>query len=71
MARPRTARQRMLSSSFVAGDLGATARRLYDWRVRGVGPPWLKLDSGAIVYPADDYERWRATWDRSDHGLTA
>lgn len=36
---------------------GIAVRTLQGWRIRGLGPPWVKL-RGAVRYRLDDFELW-------------
>ena len=47
----------MLTPPQVAARLGLTRGTLAKWRLRGEGPPFVKLGS-AVRYPVDEFERY-------------
>lgn len=51
------------TSADVARLRGVTEVTVRRWRMRGVGPPWeyANGNGGKVVYPKDQYERWRAS----------
>ncbi|MBF0213023.1 MAG: hypothetical protein HQM00_05570 [Magnetococcales bacterium] len=52
----------MVSQTVVAAMLGVHPRTLHNWRNKGIGPPWQKVDgSTAIVYSKSGAERYRET----------
>lgn len=57
---------RLLIASEVAEILRVKEDTLYSWRLRGVGPPAIKLDSGAVRYPADQLQEWFAEQQRAN-----
>jgi Helix-turn-helix domain len=40
-----------------ANELGQSQRALREWRLRGLGPPWVRIGN-QILYPDDAFERW-------------
>ena len=50
----------LLDERAAAVALGLTPRTLQVWRVRGGGPPFVKVSSRCIRYRLIDLERWAA-----------
>ena len=50
----------MLTPTDVAELLGVTVQTLANWRVKKVGPPWIKL-VGAVRYDESDLRDWIAS----------
>ena len=48
----------MMSSLQVGEYLGVSAKTLRNWRQKGKGPPWIRLEGGGVRYRPDDLERW-------------
>lgn len=42
----------------VATYLGNTEKTLANWRWIGIGPPYLKIEGGAVRYRWSDVEKW-------------
>jgi predicted DNA-binding transcriptional regulator AlpA len=63
-------RSKLLSEKEAAGDLGFSIRTLQAWRVRGGGPPYVKVSARCVRYRQSDLEEWieerlrRSTSDR-------
>jgi predicted DNA-binding transcriptional regulator AlpA len=54
---PRTARDELLSPDQLAAELDVSPRTLPGWRLRGLGPPYVKV--GALVrYRRSDVDAW-------------
>jgi excisionase family DNA binding protein len=58
MRYPREEPPELLTVPEAARYLRVTARTLDRWRLRGVGPPSLKLPSGARRYRRADLDAW-------------
>jgi hypothetical protein len=41
-----------------AAYLGLTTKALATWRVRGIGPPFRRLQGGLIFYAQQDLDEW-------------
>jgi predicted DNA-binding transcriptional regulator AlpA len=61
---PRQAVGRNLKEKEAAERLNLSVRTLQSWRVRGIGPPFLKLGA-AVRYPEEGIEAWKETRLRS------
>lgn len=60
--------QRLLITSVVAERLGLAEQTLRTWRMRGEGPPWIRLSdspSGAVRYPEDGLHEWLESRERA------
>jgi excisionase family DNA binding protein len=53
-------REQLLTPQQAAEYLNISPRTLAAWRQRGVGPPSIKLPSGARRYRRADLDRWLA-----------
>ena len=53
-----------LTEREAAAWAGLSAATLQNWRVKGYGPPWLKLSARAICYRTSDVEAWLASRER-------
>ena len=51
----------LLTEREAAAWAGLSAATLQNWRVKGYGPPWLKLSARAICYRTSDVEAWLAS----------
>jgi hypothetical protein len=40
-----------------AARIEKSKRTLQDWRMRGIGPPYVKVGQ-TVLYPIDDEEKW-------------
>lgn len=56
---------RRLTEKEAAARLALSTRTLQQWRVRGGGPPFLKLGA-AVRYDSDALERWATGQTRSN-----
>jgi hypothetical protein len=66
------ARKRLMSPAEFAGEYGFTVSSLAKARLRGDGPPYLKLrERGAIKYRREDVEAWLAEHLRTSTSYTA
>ncbi len=50
--------EKLLTEPQAAEVLNFTARTLQAWRVRGGGPPYVKISARAIRYRQCDLNRW-------------
>jgi hypothetical protein len=50
--------QKLLTADEAAPYLGVAAGTLANWRVRGLGPKFLKVSS-RVMYDPDDIAAWR------------
>ncbi|WP_240905898.1 helix-turn-helix transcriptional regulator [Thiorhodococcus mannitoliphagus] len=57
--------RRLLTEREAATELSLSIRTLQQWRVRGVGPSFLKLGR-AVRYDADTLEAWLADQSRTN-----
>jgi len=57
--------ERLLEVVETANILGVKHTTLYVWIHRGVGPPHIKLPSGAIRFRRDALEKWVASLERA------
>jgi hypothetical protein len=48
----------LLNEQLAANYLGFTARTLQTWRVRGVGPAFVKISKRAVRYRKCDLNSW-------------
>ncbi len=48
----------LLTETEVARILGFSVRTLQKWRVRGEGPPFMKVSARAIRYRRSDIKAW-------------
>jgi hypothetical protein len=51
----------LMDPATCAAYLHLSPLTLSDWRVRGIGPPFLKLCGGAIRYPVTPLKAWLAS----------
>jgi DNA-binding transcriptional MerR regulator len=58
MQRQRDQGEQLLTPQQAAGYLNISVRTLAAWRQRGIGPPSIKLPSGARRYRKQDVDRW-------------
>ncbi|MCA9466894.1 MAG: hypothetical protein KC643_15825 [Nitrospira sp.] len=49
---------KLLSDRSVAERIFKTTSTLSKWRMRGVGPPFVKVGPRGVAYPEDELERW-------------
>ena len=56
---------RRLTETEAAMRLGLSARTLQQWRLKGGGPPFLKLGA-AVRYDEDTLKRWEASRTRAN-----
>lgn len=62
----------LLDTGEAAELLGLSARTLQDWRLRGVGPRYIRLSSKAVRYRPRELARWiiaKEVQSTSDRGL--
>lgn len=52
--------EQLLTPQQAAAYLNISPRTLAGWRQRGIGPPSIKLPSGARRYHRSDLDRWIA-----------
>jgi DNA-binding transcriptional MerR regulator len=52
--------EQLLTPQQAADYLNISLRTLASWRQRGIGPPSIKLPSGARRYRRGDLDRWIA-----------
>ena len=50
--------KRLLEEREAAAMLNRSPYTLRNWRVQGIGPPWITDPMGAIHYDPDVLERW-------------
>ena len=50
----------LLDENAVAARLGLSVRTLRNWRVRGVGPRFIRLSRRAVRYAQADVDAWLA-----------
>ena len=50
--------EELLSSTQASARLGVSPRTLDGWRVRGGGPPFVRLSARAIRYRPEDLDRF-------------
>jgi hypothetical protein len=63
----------LLSATLAAEQLGVAKQTLAIWRVRGVGPQFVKVGA-RVLYAQDDLDAWidsRKRASTSDRGLSA
>ena len=48
----------MLDTPAAAQKVGRSVRTLKRWRKKAIGPPYVRTDSGAVLYPEDKLEQW-------------
>ncbi len=48
----------LLKDENVAERLFTTPGTLAKWRLKGIGPPFVKIGPRGIAYPKDELERW-------------
>lgn len=48
----------MLKPREAAEHIGVTTQTLRHWRERGGGPPFVRLETGRVRYPADELLRY-------------
>ena len=60
MQKRRDQGEQLLTPQQAAKYLNVSIRTLAAWRQRGIGPPSLKLPSGARRYRKADLDRWIA-----------
>ncbi|WP_295400634.1 helix-turn-helix domain-containing protein [uncultured Thiocystis sp.] len=65
MQTPISPVRRRLNEREAAAELGISFRTLQQWRVRGIGPVFLKLGR-AVRYDADALETWLAQQVRTN-----
>lgn len=49
---------RLLRPEQVCDVLDVSEKTLKNWRSQGVGPPFLKINNGAVRYSERDVETW-------------
>lgn len=62
----------LLNETEAGRRLGFSVRTLQGWRIRGGGPPFLKMSRRAVRYRASDLEAWirsRVRTSTSDQGI--
>ncbi|MEW6364437.1 MAG: helix-turn-helix domain-containing protein [Acidobacteriota bacterium] len=61
---------RLLRTNEVAERLGLRAQTLRLWRMRGIGPPWIRFSggAGAALYREDEFVRWLRMHSRGSGG---
>ncbi len=67
-------RDPLLTTTEAAEYLGVTPRCAEAWRVRGGGPPFIKISARAVRYRLSDLNRWieeRLRTSTSDDGAAA
>ena len=50
----------ILNERDTATLLGLTARALQSWRMRGYGPPFVRISSRCVRYRREDLDAWLA-----------
>lgn len=50
----------LLSERDAASQLGLTPRTLQSWRIKGGGPPFVRVSSRCIRYRPEDLATWAA-----------
>ena len=58
IALPPLPAERLLTTRQVAAILNVKVGTLKKWRQRGLGPPFLKLDSGVVRYRLDAIQKY-------------
>jgi len=61
----------LLTENEVAARLGLSPATLRNWRVKGLGPPFVRLSPRAVRYEAEVVDEWiasRARRSTSDNG---
>jgi len=53
--------RRLLTESALAARLSLSPATLRNWRVKGLGPPFVQLSRRAVRYRAEDVDQWIAT----------
>lgn len=48
----------MLDTLQVAQRLRRHPRTIIRWRAEEIGPPYVKAESGAVLYPEEQLEKW-------------
>lgn len=72
-----TGEEEFLTEKQVASLLELSARTLQAWRVRGLGPPHIRMSSRCLRYRRSDIDRWivenlrRSTSDPGSRGSGA
>lgn len=64
MQKPMRPSRQRLTERDAADELNISFRTLQQWRVRGIGPPYLKLGR-SVRYDADVLEDWLAAQSRT------
>ncbi len=64
MQKPMRPIRQRLTERDAADELNISFRTLQQWRVRGIGPPYLKLGR-SVRYDADVLEAWLAAQSRT------
>ncbi len=59
-ASPKCGEGHLLDENAVAARLGLSVRTLRNWRVRGVGPRFIRLSRRAVRYAPADVDAWIA-----------
>ena len=49
---------RRVGTREAAPIIGRSARTLEAWREKGIGPPYVKLPTGGVVYDSSELESW-------------
>ena len=49
---------RMLTVKDVSHLLSVSGQLLYQWRSRGIGPPWFKIGPRMVRYPESELREW-------------
>ena len=48
----------LLTEEQVAKQVGFSARTLRNWRIKGVGPHWMRIGLRRVYYRPMDVDRW-------------
>jgi hypothetical protein len=52
--------EQLIASAAVAERLGLNIGTVANWRLRGIGPPWIRLSRRAVRYRVRDLDAWIA-----------
>jgi predicted DNA-binding transcriptional regulator AlpA len=55
---PRNRGSHVIDSNQLAERFGTTPQAIYSWRVRGEGPPFVRMPGNRIRYRVADVEAW-------------
>ena len=55
--------KKYLTKNEVAADMGWTPQRLMKLVGRGLGPRCLRPSPKTALFPVEEVERWRASWE--------